>query len=255
MTTCPKCNYVRQPGDPEPDYECPRCGVVYSKVRPIQEGAPPETRDTSARPLPGERVHRPASVQIETYPVPARWIDDRQNKILLLSIAVSLAIGYFAGREHLKYELRTAFEGAAQGFRRALGGEAPPPPKASKPASKLEQPIAPLLKQKGFDEGQYGQDTITLKIDFSNRTGRDIRAFDGNLIFTDLLDNQILSAKVAINEFVPAGGTYAWSGGISYNQFIDNHERLRGAEIQNMKVVLSTNKVLFADGEVKEYGQ
>lgn len=32
MTTCPKCGYVRQASDPAPDYECPKCGVVYSKV-------------------------------------------------------------------------------------------------------------------------------------------------------------------------------------------------------------------------------
>ncbi len=31
MTTCPKCNYTRQPSDTAPDYECPRCGIVYAK--------------------------------------------------------------------------------------------------------------------------------------------------------------------------------------------------------------------------------
>lgn len=32
MKTCPKCRYTRQPGDTAPDYECPRCGVVYAKA-------------------------------------------------------------------------------------------------------------------------------------------------------------------------------------------------------------------------------
>lgn len=31
MKQCPKCGYVRQPGDTAPDYECPNCGVVYEK--------------------------------------------------------------------------------------------------------------------------------------------------------------------------------------------------------------------------------
>lgn len=31
-TKCPKCQYVRQPTDTTPDYECPACGVVYAKV-------------------------------------------------------------------------------------------------------------------------------------------------------------------------------------------------------------------------------
>ena len=30
-TTCPKCGYVRRPEDSAPDYECPKCGVIYEK--------------------------------------------------------------------------------------------------------------------------------------------------------------------------------------------------------------------------------
>ena len=28
---CPKCGYIRQLGETAPDYECPKCGVVYAK--------------------------------------------------------------------------------------------------------------------------------------------------------------------------------------------------------------------------------
>jgi hypothetical protein len=31
MITCPKCNYVRRPADVSPEYECPKCGVIYAK--------------------------------------------------------------------------------------------------------------------------------------------------------------------------------------------------------------------------------
>lgn len=31
---CPKCSYVRQPGDQSPDTECPQCGVIYAKANP-----------------------------------------------------------------------------------------------------------------------------------------------------------------------------------------------------------------------------
>lgn len=30
---CPKCGYVRQPGDTAPDYECPSCGIIYAKFK------------------------------------------------------------------------------------------------------------------------------------------------------------------------------------------------------------------------------
>jgi len=29
---CPKCGYTRKPGDRAPDWECPKCGVVYAKL-------------------------------------------------------------------------------------------------------------------------------------------------------------------------------------------------------------------------------
>lgn len=35
MTTCPKCHYTRQPSDSSPDYECPKCGVIYAKAQPL----------------------------------------------------------------------------------------------------------------------------------------------------------------------------------------------------------------------------
>ena len=37
MTTCPKCQYTRQPHDTAPDYECPSCGVVYAKYNAAAE--------------------------------------------------------------------------------------------------------------------------------------------------------------------------------------------------------------------------
>lgn len=41
---CPKCGYQRQPGDKGPEYECPRCGVIYDKYRSTQ------TRPTEVAP-------------------------------------------------------------------------------------------------------------------------------------------------------------------------------------------------------------
>lgn len=34
---CPKCKYVRLDTDTAPDYECPKCGIVYDKYDPIAE--------------------------------------------------------------------------------------------------------------------------------------------------------------------------------------------------------------------------
>lgn len=38
-TVCGKCGYVRQEADVAPDYECPRCGVVYAKAAAAKAAA------------------------------------------------------------------------------------------------------------------------------------------------------------------------------------------------------------------------
>lgn len=37
MKTCPKCSYIRQATDTAPDYECPKCGIIYAKYNPERE--------------------------------------------------------------------------------------------------------------------------------------------------------------------------------------------------------------------------
>lgn len=36
---CIKCGHVRQAGDPAPDSECPKCGVIYAKAAPKMNAA------------------------------------------------------------------------------------------------------------------------------------------------------------------------------------------------------------------------
>lgn len=179
---------------------------------------------------------------------------------------ICLGVGYFAGREHLKYELRTAFQSAAQGVQAALNSPAndvsrpPKEQKGEKPATTTtptESPITVALTKKGFDAsdwqaGSY-EDAITFSVRFTNGTGKDIRAFDGVLTFTDLLDNEIIASKLAINDPLGATASLDWSGQLDYNQFIDSHQRLRSEERSNLKITFTPRKILFADGSVKEY--
>lgn len=69
---CPKCNYVRQPGDQAPETECPKCGVIYAKAiaalqRPAQ--AAPARPSVAAAPVqPSDPSLDPATAA----PVPPR---------------------------------------------------------------------------------------------------------------------------------------------------------------------------------------
>lgn len=188
--------------------------------------------------------------------------DNRRVKLYLASIfVIGLAIGYFAGREHIKYEMRSAFKEAAEGLTKGLGaafgkGESGGKPSPQEPKKKTaEYPIKAKLTKKGFHSGEYGQNAITFSLSFSNATGKNVRAFDGVLTFTDLLENEILSSKLAINDPVTAGAALDWEGKLDYNQFISRHERLRNEELQNIRITFSPRRILFEDGTTKEFNQ
>ena len=136
-----------------------------------------------------------------------------------------------------------------------------PPPNAPVTPSETIRPESPPLgitllsknfKNSNISAGDFESD-ITFQLSIKNVTDRDIRAFDGVITFTDLLDNEILSSKLAINEIVRAGGTLDWKGSIKYNQFMDAHQRLRNESQENLKIKFMPRKVLFTDGSSKDY--
>lgn len=139
----------------------------------------------------------------------------------------------------------------------------PPPAPSSTPlasAASIQKELAPLrvrlvskgFKSKNINAGDF-EDDITIALAITNATDKDIRAFDGVLTFTDLLDNEIYSSKLAINETVRSGSTLNWSGSLHYNQFIESHQHLRTAQQANLKITFSPRKLLFVDGSTKEY--
>ncbi len=145
------------------------------------------------------------------------------------------------------------FEGSAP-----ASAALPPHGRTQVPAPKpTEPPVFDVeLRAKTFREADYRegiQDAITIRVAFHNLSGKDIRAFDGVLGFTDLLDNDILSAKLAISSSVAANATFDWTGEINYNPFMDSHQNLRNEELDNLKIHFWPRKILFADGTTKEF--
>lgn len=255
-TICPKCGYERHPDDQAPETECPHCGVIYAKAKPRGQQPPPQPTTSRFRPSRIEEESTEAPTLDEVRSLVTRWISVKGNKILLGAVAVSFVVGFFAGREHLKYQISSSIADAAAKFSRALGGKGdsqPAPPPKPKRVSTEPSPVTAKLLSKGFREGQYGRNTVTFSIDFTNTTGKDVRAFDGKLAFTDLLGNVLHEATLAVNDRIAKGATLTWDGALSYNEFLPTHRTLRNAETENMKVVFTVRRVMFEDGQTKDY--
>ncbi|MEB2328107.1 MAG: hypothetical protein OZ926_14790 [Pseudomonas sp.] len=216
--------------------QCPGCGVYYAKVLAATK-APEQPKEAQVN-------RRDVVLHVR-----------KSQAAVFAALVIGLLIGYFAGREHVKYEFRSALQDSLAGLGAAFGGGAKSiskVPKAS-PKPAVSSPLMTgVVLDKGFYEGEYGQDSITLDMQFSNQSGRDIRAFEGVMVFSDLLGNIILNLNIAINEPIAKGMKVNWSGGIDYNQFKDSHQRLRSEPLENIKADFRVSKILYSDGELKE---
>jgi hypothetical protein len=86
------------------------------------------------------------------------------------------------------------------------------------------------------------------RIVYENVSGKDIRAFTGTVRFADLFDKEIMNVNLTIQDPIKASAKATWNGSIKFNQFREEHESLRNAELTNMKITWIPRSVIFADG-------
>lgn len=123
-------------------------------------------------------------------------------------------------------------------------------PAASKPVK--AELISAVLVDKGFSEERF-QKSNTFKISFENKTGRQVRAFEGIVVLSDLLGNVITRVRLSESEPDWSGDKILWSGSIDYNQFISKDQELKNASMDSLKMQFEIKKILYVDGELQEF--
>lgn len=183
----------------------------------------------------------------------------RDYSSVAIAALVGLITGYFIGREHLKYELRSEIGVAknhAQDIAERLSDK-----KANKPSTVGSPKISPIdatlisksFKQADMKSHEY-RDTVIFRVVFHNGSRKPIRAFDGVLSFDDLLGNEVLSANVKINEQIDVAALLEWDGELDFNPYKSSHRRFRDEDVQNLKAHFNVRKILFSDGVMKSFG-
>lgn len=237
--SCKKCGHVNEMPTWKPTEACPSCGAIYAKF------------GTHVTPSLQPRRARPSED-------PPSWI--RRNRRSLVTHAVlgisMLVVGFFAGQFYMQWKFVSAVSEAMGGVAKALGGETSDEKLIRPPVRTPEKVVSPVtvslvtkgFREQDFSEGRSIKDAITFTVEFKNGSEKGVRAFDGALIFTDLLDNEILRAKVSISDPVDAGATLRWEGELGFNQFIDRHDRLRRQATEDLRVQFAPGKFLYSDG-------
>ena len=187
-----------------------------------------------------------------------------ENPYLLAGLFFLTAIvSYFIGREHVKYEIRQVFTGAAEGFRKNMADAMAPlrnlgqdSESSSTPSKELNQikaftfPVS--LNEKELQKSDYVE-YIAFSITIDNALDRPIKAFEGRILFRDVLGKLILGANMSYRDGLAAKGKTVWSGTIRYNQFMPSHKELINLEKNQIFPELIIEKVAYEDGTIEEF--
>lgn len=117
--------------------------------------------------------------------------------------------------------------------------------------ARLENAVMVTCFKKGFSEVDY-QDYITYGFAIENKSEQDIRAVKGEIIFTDLFDDEIKTLGFTYDQPIGAGDIANWNATTDYNQFRNEDVRLRNKNLEDLKIVWKPIKVIFQDGTTLE---
>ena len=117
--------------------------------------------------------------------------------------------------------------------------------------ARLQNAVMVTCFKKGFTEVNY-QDYITYGFAIQNKSDQDIRAVKGEIMFTDLFDDEIKTLSFTYDQPIKAGATAHWNATTDYNQFMDDDVRLKNKELKDLKIVWKPIKVIFQDGSTLE---
>lgn len=117
--------------------------------------------------------------------------------------------------------------------------------------ARLQDAVLVTCFKKGYTEIDY-QDYITYGFAIQNKSEQDIRAVKGEIMFTDLFDDEIKTLSFTYDQSIKAGATSNWNATTDYNQFRDEDVRLRNKNLEDLKIVWEPIKIIFEDGSSLE---
>lgn len=123
-------------------------------------------------------------------------------------------------------------------------------PDANKPKV-LTFPISSLTI-KGLKKSDY-IDYITFIITIDNTLDRPIKAFEGRVLFKDVLGKLVLGANMSYRDGMMAKAGVVWSGTIRYNQFLSEHREFSNLEKDQLVPELVIEKAAYEDGTIEEF--
>ncbi|MCI5166299.1 MAG: hypothetical protein D3903_09430 [Candidatus Electrothrix sp. GM3_4] len=261
---CRKCGYIRKSTDTAPDWECPGCGIIYEKIENVTQKSnkvDKKIKDTDGKDKEKKQNKIKHDAKEEDNNTPSILSKKKfdYNKYTLFYVFFSLVIGYFAGREHVKYEMRKIFksgiESIADGINRGGDNKSSKMKAGDKNKKTKEIKMLPVkILDKRYEKKEY-QDYISISLEFTNNLKKALRAYQGYTVFTDILGNKIITVTLKNQEIVEEGETFIWAGTINFNQFMQSHIELKNTSLDDLRIKFVLDKVIYADGTEEKFNQ
>jgi hypothetical protein len=109
-----------------------------------------------------------------------------------------------------------------------------------------------LLRKKyipsDYRNGIY-DDVVSIELEYENKTDREIRAFTGLTVFSDIFDRPFYRVSLTVDNRIPPGKVVVDKGKvIKVNKFSSEDQQLAAKEIENIKFRFEPKSILFSDG-------
>lgn len=96
-------------------------------------------------------------------------------------------------------------------------------------------------------------DQIILETEFENKSNKDMRGIQGVIVFVDMFGDNIMSSSFEYTDGIPKNSTKTWDASIEYNEFIDEHKKLRNTDLEDLEYELEIDKIIYKDGTKDEF--
>jgi len=103
------------------------------------------------------------------------------------------------------------------------------------------------FKAPDFENFQY-ESYITVDFTIKNRGAKAIRAFKGIVSFQTLMGGKVIDTPLELDKAIRPNSALSWTGALTYNQFMDEDQKLKNTDLKDLKVIWRPESILFADG-------
>lgn len=167
--------------------KCPKCEqpfVISFVPKERAEPAFPDFASETPPPVPpaiADSVSQPSVVQPQIQTIAKPRGDSRRGlsakrsftlpqwAVITIPALMTLVLGYFIGREHLKYQLKSAFTDVAEAFSKGLGGDTDRPvaSNATAAAEPAAEPLPQLMIGKTYQSDGFAITLTSAKVAIS----------------------------------------------------------------------------------------